>query len=46
LCALILPAPDAVRAYIDELLPDILEGTIEPGASLTARVGLDGVPDG
>src|SRR5213592_3887195 len=38
------PAP--VRAYIEELLPDILEGSIEPGRVLDRTVGLDGVPDG
>jgi threonine dehydrogenase-like Zn-dependent dehydrogenase len=38
------PAP--VRAYIEELLPDILEGTIEPGRVFDRIVGLDGVPDG
>ena len=38
------PAP--VRAYIDELLPDILEGHIEPGRVFDRTVGLDGVPDG
>jgi threonine dehydrogenase-like Zn-dependent dehydrogenase len=38
------PAP--VRAYIEELLPDILEGRIEPGKVLDRTVGLDGVPDG
>ena len=38
------PAP--VRAYIDELLPDVLEGRIEPGRVLDRIVGLDGVPDG
>lgn len=38
------PAP--VRAYIDELLPDILEGRIEPGRVFDSNVGLDGVPDG
>lgn len=37
------PAP--VRAYIDELLPDILEGRIEPGRVLDRTVDLDGVPD-
>ena len=38
------PAP--VRAYIEELLPDILEGKIEPGRVFD-RVGpLDDVPDG
>jgi hypothetical protein len=38
------PAP--VRAYIEELLPDILEGRIDPGRVLDQTVGLDGVPDG
>ena len=38
------PAP--VRAYIEELLPDVLEGRIEPGRVLDRVVGLDGVPDG
>jgi threonine dehydrogenase-like Zn-dependent dehydrogenase len=38
------PAP--VRAYIEELLPDILEGTIEPGRVFDRTVGLDEVPDG
>src|SRR5918995_1633922 len=38
------PAP--VRAYIEELLPDVLEGRIEPGRFLDRTVGLDGVPDG
>jgi threonine dehydrogenase-like Zn-dependent dehydrogenase len=38
------PAP--VRAYIEELLPDVLEGRIEPGKVFDRTVGLDGVPDG
>jgi threonine dehydrogenase-like Zn-dependent dehydrogenase len=38
------PAP--VRAYIEELLPDILEGRIEPGRVFDRVVTLDGVPDG
>ena len=38
------PAP--VRAYIDELLPDILDGRIEPGRVFDRVVGLDEVPDG
>jgi threonine dehydrogenase-like Zn-dependent dehydrogenase len=38
------PAP--VRAYIDELLPDILEGRIEPGRVLDRVIPLDEVPDG
>ncbi|MFB7336950.1 alcohol dehydrogenase catalytic domain-containing protein [Streptomyces adustus] len=38
------PAP--ARAYIDELLPDVLEGRIEPGRVFDRAVGLDAVPDG
>jgi threonine dehydrogenase-like Zn-dependent dehydrogenase len=38
------PAP--VRAYIEELLPDVLEGRIEPGRVFDRMVDLDGVPDG
>ena len=38
------PAP--VRAYIEDLLPDVLEGNIEPGRVFDRTVGLDGVPDG
>src|SRR3954470_8944729 len=38
------PAP--VRAYIEELMPDILDGTIEPGKVLDTISDLDGVPDG
>ncbi|HEX9446079.1 MAG TPA: zinc-binding dehydrogenase, partial [Candidatus Binatia bacterium] len=38
------PAP--VRAYIEELLPDILEGRIEPGRVFDRVVPLDEVPEG
>ena len=38
------PAP--ARAYIEELLPDVLEGRIEPGRVFDRVTGLDGVPDG
>ena len=38
------PAP--VRAYIDELLPAVLDRTIDPGRVFDRTVGLDGVPDG
>jgi len=38
------PAP--VRAYIDELLPDIVEGRIQPGRVFDSVTNLDGVPDG
>ncbi|MFL6761102.1 MAG: zinc-dependent alcohol dehydrogenase family protein [Sphingomicrobium sp.] len=38
------PAP--TRAYIDELLPDVLEGRIDPGRVFDRTVDLDGVADG
>jgi hypothetical protein len=34
------------RAYIEELLPDILDGTIEPGRVFDRTVSVDQVPDG
>ncbi len=38
------PAP--VRAYIDGLLPDVLDGRIDPGRVFDRVIGLDEVPDG
>ena len=38
------PAP--VRSYIEELLPDVLEGRIEPGRVFDRVTTIDGVPDG
>jgi threonine dehydrogenase-like Zn-dependent dehydrogenase len=38
------PAP--ARAYIEELMPDILDGTIEPGLVFDATTDIDGVPAG
>ncbi|MGW7255165.1 hypothetical protein [Streptomyces sp. NPDC054834] len=38
------PAP--VRAYIEELLPGVLDGTVDPGRVFNRTVGLDEVPDG
>jgi threonine dehydrogenase-like Zn-dependent dehydrogenase len=38
------PAP--VRAYIDDLLPDVLDGRIDPGRVFDRVIGLDDVPDG
>ncbi|TMR89837.1 zinc-binding dehydrogenase [Nonomuraea basaltis] len=38
------PAP--VRAYIDELLPGVLDGTVEPGRVFDQAIGLEQVPDG
>ena len=36
----------APRTYIKELMPDILNGTIEPGKVLDTTTDLDGVPAG
>jgi threonine dehydrogenase-like Zn-dependent dehydrogenase len=38
------PAP--VRAYIEELLPDVLEGRMEPGRVFDRVTDIDSVPDG
>ncbi len=38
------PAP--ARAYIEELLPDVVEGRIEPGRVFDRVIRLDQVPDG
>ncbi|MER2083874.1 zinc-dependent alcohol dehydrogenase family protein [Rhodococcus sp. (in: high G+C Gram-positive bacteria)] len=38
------PAP--VRAYIEELMPDVLDGKIEPGKVFDRTVGLDDVAEG
>ncbi len=38
------PAP--ARAYIEELMPDVLEGRIEPGRVFDRTGDLDDVPDG
>jgi threonine dehydrogenase-like Zn-dependent dehydrogenase len=35
-----------VRAYIEELLPDVLEGRIEPGRVFDQATDLDGVAEG
>jgi threonine dehydrogenase-like Zn-dependent dehydrogenase len=34
------------RAYIEELLPDVLEGRVDPGRVFDRTVGFDDVPDG
>jgi threonine dehydrogenase-like Zn-dependent dehydrogenase len=34
------------RAYIPELLPDVLDGKIEPGRVFDRTIGLDETPDG
>jgi hypothetical protein len=38
------PAP--VRAYVEELLPDVLEGRIEPGRVFDRSGSIEDVPDG
>ena len=38
------PAP--VRGYIDELLPDIIEGRIQPGRVFDSNTDIEGVPAG
>jgi threonine dehydrogenase-like Zn-dependent dehydrogenase len=38
------PAP--ARAYVEELLPDVLEGRIEPGRVFDRTIGIEEVPDG
>lgn len=38
------PAP--TRAYVAELLPDVLEGRIQPGRVFDRVIGLEGVPAG
>ena len=38
------PAP--VRAYIEELMPDVLEGRINPGRVFDRVIPIDDVPQG
>ncbi|MGY0496942.1 zinc-binding dehydrogenase [Nocardia sp. FBN12] len=38
------PAP--ARAYIDTLLPGVLDGTVDPGKVFDREIGLDDVPEG
>jgi threonine dehydrogenase-like Zn-dependent dehydrogenase len=37
---------DPARAYIEDILPDVLDGTIEPGRVFDRTIDLEGVPDG
>jgi threonine dehydrogenase-like Zn-dependent dehydrogenase len=43
--ATIAGGPAPVRAYIEELLPDIIEGRINPGRVFDHTINLDAVPD-
>ncbi len=38
------PAP--ARAYIEELMPDVLDATVEPGRVFDRTISLEDVPDG
>ncbi|MGK5114654.1 zinc-binding dehydrogenase [Geodermatophilus sp. CPCC 205506] len=38
--------PGAQRSYIEELLPEVLDGRIEPGRVFDRTVGLDDTPEG
>jgi threonine dehydrogenase-like Zn-dependent dehydrogenase len=38
--------PAAQRSYVEELLPEVLDGRLEPGRVFDRTVGIDGVPDG
>ncbi|MGZ0153312.1 zinc-binding dehydrogenase [Kribbella sp. WER1] len=38
------PAP--ARAYIERLLPHVLDGTVEPGKVFDRTIGFDAIPDG
>lgn len=38
------PAP--ARAYIETLLPGVLDGSVEPGKVFDREIALDDVPDG
>ena len=35
-----------VRAYMHELMPDVMEGRIEPGLVFDRVTSIEGVPDG
>jgi hypothetical protein len=43
---LIYGAGESARAYIDELLPGVLEGGVQPGKVFDRIVTLDQAPDG
>lgn len=43
---LIAGGPAPVRAYIHELIPDVLEGRLHPGRVFDRVTDLDGVRDG
>ena len=40
------PSGRRTRAYIEELLPDVLDGTIQPGRVFDRTIRLDEVPEG
>lgn len=46
LCLTVAGGVAPARAYIEQLMPDILDGAIHPGRVFDRTVGLDQVPDG
>jgi threonine dehydrogenase-like Zn-dependent dehydrogenase len=42
----LIGGPGAQRSYVEELLPDVLEGRIEPGKVFDRTVSLDATPEG
>jgi threonine dehydrogenase-like Zn-dependent dehydrogenase len=36
----------SIESYMHELMPDVLEGRIEPGLVFDRVINIDGVPDG
>jgi threonine dehydrogenase-like Zn-dependent dehydrogenase len=38
--------PGAQRSYVEELLPDVLDGRLDPGRVFDRTVGLDATPEG
>jgi Aldo/keto reductase family len=40
------PVQRSARAYIEEVLPDVLDGTLEPGRVFDRTISLEAVPDG
>jgi threonine dehydrogenase-like Zn-dependent dehydrogenase len=37
---------DPARAYIEHVLPDVLDGSLQPGRVFDRTIGLDQAPDG
>lgn len=44
--AILRGGPAPVRAYMEELMVDVLKGDLDPSPVFDMRVGLDGIPEG